>query len=329
MTNQPWLITGGAGYIGSHVADEFLSNGKDVVIYDSLHKGLRSRIEFLQKKHMRAVPLIVGDIRDTKKLARILISYQVCGVIHTAALKSVDESFQKSDEYLEVNFHATAGLIEVLKLLNLRNLIFSSTAAVYGSPNSDIAIKENSNKSPISPYGESKLFAENEINQFLATPGHFGTSLRFFNVVGTSSQSLTDNSIENLVPIALGKINGGKSPIVYGADYSTFDGTCIRDYVDVRDVARAHLLVAGAEKPIPNAMNVGTGQGRSVLEVINLISSASEATNVTVEFVNRRKGDSQSLWADVSLIKTVLDFKTQYSLEESIGSLFSRVNGVG
>jgi UDP-glucose 4-epimerase len=136
MTTQAWLITGGAGYIGAHVADEFLAHGKDVVIYDSLYQGLESRIEYLRKKHNKEIPLIVADIRDTTKLNEVLTTYKPYGIIHTAALKAVGESMEKPDEYLEVNYTATVELIESAKRHGVTRFIFSSTAAVYGSPDS-------------------------------------------------------------------------------------------------------------------------------------------------------------------------------------------------
>jgi UDP-glucose 4-epimerase len=322
MTPQKWLITGGAGYIGSHVADTFLTSGKEVVIYDSLYQGLESRIEYLRKKHNKEIPLIVADIRDSAKFEEVLTTYRPYGVIHTAALKAVGESMEKADEYFAVNFHATTKMLELVSKHGIRNFIFSSTAAVYGAPDHSNPIKEDDPKNPISPYGASKLAAEAEVVKFLSIPGNHGTSLRFFNVVGTAAYELLDNSVENLVPIVINKLNAGESPVIYGTDYPTPDGTCVRDYVDVRDIARAHLASADSLSILPQAMNVGTGSGSSVRDVIKFISDASGKREVLAFEQDRRLGDSASLCADASLIKTTIGFLSVYSLKASVASLF-------
>lgn len=319
---QTWLLTGGAGYIGSHVADEFLASGKDVVIYDSLYQGLESRIEYLRKKYNKEIPLIVADIRDYAKFEEVITTYKPYGVVHTAALKAVGESMSKRDEYMEVNFTATTKMLELLTKHDVHHFIFSSTAAVYGAPDHSNPIKEDDPKNPISPYGESKLLAEGEINKFLSTPGNFGTSLRFFNVVGTAAPELMDNSVENLVPIVINKLKAGQPPVIYGTDYPTPDGTCIRDYVDVRDIAGAHLAAADASGALPLAMNVGTGRGGSVRDVIKLVCGAAGRTDVVAVEAERRAGDPAFLCADVSRIKDALGFSSKFTLEASTESLF-------
>jgi UDP-glucose 4-epimerase len=324
MSNQVWLITGGAGYIGSHVADEFLAHGKEVVIYDSLYQGLESRIEYLRTKHNKEIPLIVADIRDTTKLNEVLTTYKPYGIIHTAALKAVGESMEKPDEYFEVNFHATTQMLELASQHGIKNFIFSSTAAVYGSPDHSNPIKEDDPKNPISPYGASKLAAEGEVNKFLAIPGNHGTSLRFFNVVGTAAPELLDNSVENLVPIVINKLKAGEPPVIYGTDYPTPDGTCVRDYVDVRDIARAHLTSTDSSAHLPLALNVGTGRGRSVREVIHIVGDASGLNQIVSEEVQRRAGDPAFLCADVTLIETCNGFRSIFPLEESASSLFRK-----
>jgi UDP-glucose 4-epimerase len=322
MAPQTWLITGGAGYIGSHIADLFLDNHKEVVIYDSLYQGLESRIEYLRKKHGKEIPLIVADIRDSTKFEEVLETYKPHGVIHTAALKAVGESMEKPDEYFEVNHAATATMLESLIKHDIHNFIFSSTAAVYGSPDHSNPIKEDDPKNPISPYGASKLAAEEEVNKYLALPGNRGTSLRFFNVVGTAAPELMDNSVENLVPIVINKLKAGEAPVVYGTDYPTPDGTCIRDYVDVRDVAQAHLLSANAGKELPLVMNVGTGKGASVREVIELVGVSFGQANLQVIESERRAGDSGFLSAEVSIINSSLGFRAKHDLVDSMRSLF-------
>jgi len=321
MTPQIWLIAGGSGYVGSHIADLFLANNKMIVLYDSLHQGLESRVEYLREKYKTEIPLIDADIRDTLKFEEVITTYKPHGVIHAAALKAVGESIKKSDEYFEVNFHATSKMLELVKKHNIHNFIFSSSAAVYGSPAHSNPIKEDDSKNPISPYGASKLAAEGEVNKFLSIPGNQGTSLRFFNVIGAAAPELMDNSVENLVPIVLNKLKAGQAPVIFGTDYPTPDGTCIRDYVDVRDVARAHLVAADSVA-LPAVMNVGTGRGASVREVIKIVCDAAALNDLSAIEVERRSGDPAFLCADVTLINKTIGFVAQYSVEASIKSLF-------
>jgi UDP-glucose 4-epimerase len=322
MTKETWLLTGGAGYIGAHITDEFVRAGKSVVIYDSLYQGLERRISFLRTKHNIDIPLIKADIRDCNVIEDVIRKYKIGGIVHTAALKAVAESIEKPDEYFEVNLTATNELIDIAKRNNVKKFIFSSTAAVYGSPDSMDPCKEDGPKAPISPYGDSKYQAEAKVTAFINTPGNHGTSLRFFNVVGTAAPELLDNSVENLVPMVIGKLNRDKAPEIFGTDYPTKDGTCIRDYVDVRDIARAHLSAANAISKLPPTMNIGTGRGASVREIIKLILAATNKTDTQVIETDRRAGDPAFLCADVSLAKSAMGFESKYSLEESVRSLF-------
>ena len=322
MNREKWLITGGAGYIGTHIADLFIADGKDVVLLDSLYQGLSSRIDYLRKKHNTDIPLEVVDIRDYTAIENILENNNFAGIVHTAALKAVGESVEKPDEYKEVNFTATAELLKLAQKHGVKKFLFSSTAAVYGSPDTMDPCKENGPLAPISPYGSTKLDAESKVTEFINTPGNSGTSLRFFNVVGTASHELLDNSVENLVPIVLGRLNKNEAPVIFGTDYPTEDGTCVRDYVDVRDIAASHLVAANATKPIPAIINVGTGRGASVREIVKLVLEAINKSDAQVIEAPRRAGDPAFLCADVSLAATELGFKSKYSLEESIRSLF-------
>jgi UDP-glucose 4-epimerase len=325
-TPQKWLITGGAGYIGAHIVDAFLADGREVVVYDSLYRGLESRIKYLREKHGQEIPLVVADIRDTVKFEKTLAGYKPYGVIHTAALKAVGESMENSDEYFEVNFGATKKMLESLTRHKVHNFIFSSTAAVYGSPDHSNPIKEDDPKYPISPYGASKLAAEEVVNKYLALPGNRGTSLRFFNVVGTAAHELMDNSVENLVPIVIHTLKEGGAPGIYGTDYPTPDGTCVRDYVDVRDVATAHLLSADLGKELPVVMNVGIGKGASVREVIKLIGASFGLENFEIVAGARREGDPGFLTADVTLIKRTFGCRESFDLADSIRSLFRHMS---
>jgi UDP-glucose 4-epimerase len=322
MTQETWLLTGGAGYIGTHIADEFIRAGKSVVIYDSLYQGLESRIIYLRAHHKVEIPFIKADIRDYNELESVIRTHKIDGIVHTAALKAVGESMEKSDEYFQVNLEATTELIAIAKRNNVKKFIFSSTAAVYGSPDSMDPCKEDGPKAPISPYGDSKYQAESAVTAFINTPGNHGTSLRFFNVVGAAAPELLDNSVENLVPIVLGKLNKGEAPTIFGTDYPTPDGTCIRDYVDVRDIARAHLAAADATTKLPETMNIGTGRGASVREIIKLVLDATKKSDTKVIEVERRAGDPAFLCADVTLAKSAMGFESKYSLEASVRSLF-------
>ena len=322
MSRETWLITGGAGYIGTHIADLFIADGKDVVLLDSLYQGLASRVEYLRKKHNQDIPLEVVDIRDYTAIENILSNQSFTGIVHTAALKAVGESVEKPDEYKEVNFTATTELLKLAQKHGIKKFLFSSTAAVYGSPDTMEPCKENGPLAPISPYGSTKLDAESKVSEFINTPGNSGTSLRFFNVVGSAAQELLDNSVENLVPIVLGKLRNDEAPVIYGTDYPTQDGTCVRDYVDVRDIAAAHLVAANATSVIPPIINVGTGRGASVREIIKLVLDATNKSDTAVIEDPRRAGDPAFLCANVDLAAKEMGFKSKYTLEESIRSLF-------
>ena len=321
--SQIWLLTGGAGYIGTHIADEFLRAGKAVVIYDSLYKGLSSRIDYLNKKHNTTIPLVKADIRDYETFEKTLSQYKITGIVHTAALKSVEESMSKRDDYIEVNYTATVQLLEIAKRAGVKHFIFSSTAAVYGNPDTYEACEEASSKKPINPYGESKLLAENSVSDYVMETGAIATSFRFFNVVGSESKALEDNSSTNLVPIIKKKLSS-KSPItIFGSGYPTPDGTCVRDYVDVRDIAAAHLAAANSISDLPSAINIGTGKGVSVRELIDLALLITDEPNAKVEVSEGRPGDPAILFADVQLAEKVLGFVTKHSLESSLRSVFS------
>lgn len=322
MLKQLWLITGGAGYIGAHIADTFLENNKEVVLHDSLSHGLESRVAYLRNKHRSNIPLIVGNVCDYDEFEKVVKKFKPVGIIHTAALKSVSDSMKKSNEYFNVNYMATKKILELSAKHGIHNFIFSSTAAVYGAPDHFEPIKEDDPKNPISPYGASKLKAEDEVGKFLDQLGNFGVSLRFFNVVGTGAPELLDNSAENLVPIVISKLKSSQHPTIYGTNYPTPDGTCIRDYIDVRDIAAAHLAISNFNGLLPKAMNIGTGKGASVKEVIDFVLEASGKIGTPFEDGGERQGDPVFLTADSSLIKATLNFTAKTSLEDSIKSLF-------
>jgi UDP-glucose 4-epimerase len=227
---------------------------------------------------------VIADIRDTESFEETIEIFLPQGIIHTAAVKAVAESIENPDKYFDINSDATSRILEVAKSKFVKNFIFSSSAAVYGSPAKSSQVK-------------------------------------FFNVVGTASLALLDNSIDNLLPIVINKLKSGEQPVVFGSDYPTQDGTCIRDFVDVRDVAEAHFMAALNLNSLPLAFNVGTGRGRSVNEVIDLARRAIGRTDIDSKNEGRRLGDVAELTADVTLIQSVLGFRAKYCLEESIASM--------
>jgi UDP-glucose 4-epimerase len=318
---EKWLITGGAGYIGSHIVDDFLANGKEIVVFDNLENGQISRLEFLGNKYKKVVPLVKGDIRDSALFTHTLTSYEISGIIHTAALKSVSESFLHEDRYFDVNLRGTENIIECARKNRVNKMIFSSTAAVYGPTFGFEPISEDATTIPQSPYGMSKLAAEERVTKFLQEANHFGSILRFFNVVGCSSLELIDRSEDNLIPITIRRYLKGESAVIFGNDYDTKDGTCIRDFVDVRDVARSHLLIANSTSKLPLVMNLGTGKGTSVRETIEMVAKLFSSKDFAVDIQERRNGDLPSAFANVALIKRELGFTAAHSILQSLESL--------
>jgi UDP-glucose 4-epimerase len=320
MQRQTWIITGGAGYIGSHIADSLLATGKDVILYDSMRSGSTSRIDHLRQKHKAEIPVVVGDIRSLAKFEEMVSTIKPFGIVHSAALKSAPESLSNSEEYFEVNFRCTKELLKVSSSQNVKKFIFSSSAAVYGDLDSKEFVLETDETNPISPYGESKLMAENALNDFLTNTDLQGTSFRFFNVVGSLSPELKDGSLDNLVPKLLQVIKSNNQPRVFGCDYPTKDGSCVRDYVDVRDIANAHVLAIDSPNELPRIMNLGSGIGASVIDVIKSLEKITDRKLEPI-FESRRKGDPASLCANMELTKRTLGFNPKFTLEESLLSI--------
>ena len=308
-----WLVTGGAGYIGSHVVLKMKEAGFEVLILDNLSSGLTERIPV-------GVKLIKGDICDFDLVSKILLENKVEGIINLAALKSVQESKQIPEEYVRINHIGTKILVDCANMAGVKIFIQSSTAAVYGKSDSGL-VSEKSKLNPISPYGESKLLAEREVERFIDENGRRGTSLRYFNVLGSESLLLKDNSKANVVPMVLEALAKGAAPQIFGGDYQTKDGTCIRDYIHVSDIARAHVLAAKRLKQgsLPGAINIGTGEGYSVREIMSEIIRQCNSTLSPV-VVGRREGDPAKLVAAVDLAIEALGFTASCSLKEMISS---------
>jgi UDP-glucose 4-epimerase len=308
-----WLVTGGAGYIGSHVVEAMSRASMEVVVIDNLRTGMRNRVD-------RDIPFVEADICSATDIEKLLTNYDIQGVINLAALKSVNESRLIPEEYKRVNHQGVVNLLSSSVKFNVKNFIQSSSAAVYGNSESSF-VDESAHLRPISPYGISKVEAEDEVNKFARSGHGRGISLRYFNVLGSAHASLRDNSKANIVPMVVNDLEGGVQPQIFGDDYPTKDGTCIRDYVHVCDIAQAHVLAAQAleSAALPPALNIGTGKGYSVREVMDEIIMQVKSP-LRPKVVGRREGDPAELVAKVDLARDALGFSARMSLGEMISS---------
>lgn len=316
------LVTGGAGYIGAHVTREALAQGYSVVVLDNLSTGKREHVP-------EGVAFIEGDVRDVNLLRDIFAQYAITAVVHLAALLEVQESVEKPILYFDTNVLATTRLLEVMQEVGVKRILFASTAAVYGAQTAG-TFTESSECAPTNPYGSSKLLAEQVLRYFSEYGGITVTVLRFFNVAGTHESWGIHDTHEraHLIPVVIDVAKGKNVQLsVFGEDYETADGTCVRDYVHVYDIARAHLLVLAQRQDKQfEIYNVGTGRGASVREVVQV---AAEVTGrmIPMEVGDRRPGDDAERVADPSKIKASLGFVTMHSnLEEIIGSAWKAGN---
>jgi len=314
-----WLITGGAGYIGAHLIKALQSEKCDFVIVDDLSTGRSDRLintEFFYK----------ADIRDLSQMRRIFEKHSLKGVFHLAAKKSVSESIVNPQIYRDVNENGTRNLAELASEFSLKYFVNSSSAAVYGN-SADRIVKENSDLAPISPYGDSKLNSEKILKKCFSNSLTKFLSLRYFNVGGSESKLLTDTSVSNLIPIAVNTVLRGQNPKIFGNDYDTKDGTCVRDYVHVSDVVNANIMVMKSmikEVELPEILNIGSGVGNSVLEVIDLVLKEC-ASDLTPLLVSRREGDPGMLVADISKLDQCLNFKPQYQIVDIVRSSIDNI----
>ena len=310
-----WLITGGAGYIGSHVVYETLRSGRDVVVLDDLSTGIKSRLPS---------ELVFEEVTltDRESVFEVFNRHSISGVLHLAAKKQVAESVLRPDYYWQENVVGLQNLVDAMNANDVKNFVFSSSAAVYGSPDLpfETQITETTNCTPINPYGETKLEGEHIAESCAENFGFKVASLRYFNVAGAGRPELGDQFIFNLVPIVLEALQNGQQPKVFGDDYDTPDGSCIRDYVHVQDLAEAHVA---AMQFVENSnatfmpINIGTGKGSSVFEVINKIS---DVTGIDIEplHVDKREGDPAALVADVSRAHEILEWSSSCTLDDII-----------
>ena len=306
------LVTGGAGYIGAHVCDVLHANGYQVRIFDDFSNGLKRRLDD------RFTDLHEGDITDR---AAVLAAVQgVDSVIHLAAKKAVGESVTNPLKYYSVNVGGTLNLLAAMSVHGVKKLVFSSSAAVY-SPNDKPAIDENDPKVPLSPYGATKLLSEELISKVSQAESISAISLRYFNVIGSARIEYGDNSKENLVPKVFAAYKRGDRPEIYGDDYPTKDGTCIRDYIHVGDLAEAHLaaLKKVEKELVDQAYNVGSGTGYTVKEIIDQMSKTM-GVDLNPKFSPRRPGDSAQLIGSVIKIERDLGWRPKTTLKEMIDS---------
>ena len=306
------LVTGGAGYIGANVCATLLRKNYQVKVIDNLSSGLVSRLEGMN------IEVVNGDILDRKTLN--LAMKGVDAVIHLAAKKSVEESVQNPFKYYENNFTGTLNVIGAMAAHKVPRLIFSSTAVVYASSTAD-SLSEEDEKKPISPYAHSKYLSEEVIKLALIAEGISSVSLRYFNVVGAGGPRLGDNARDNLIPKTFAAIKNGSTPEIYGNDYETRDGSCIRDYIHVVDLAEVHQLTLEFldRNETSEVFNVGSGKGYTVLEMMSQIRRSS-GLDFDEKICPRRSGDPQSLVANIGKISSILGWKPRLTLKEMIDS---------
>ncbi|MBT2386798.1 UDP-glucose 4-epimerase GalE [Streptomyces sp. ISL-11] len=282
-----WLITGGAGYIGAHVARAMLDAGERVAVLDDLSAGVAGRLP-------KECPLVRGSVQDRELLDRTFAELDVTGVVHLAAKKQVGESVEKPLLYYRENVHGLTVLLEAVVAARIRSFLFSSSAAVYGMPDVDL-VTEETPCLPMNPYGETKLAGEWLVRATGAAHGISTACLRYFNVAGAAAPQLADTGIFNIIPMMFDRLTRGESPRVFGDDYATPDGTCVRDYIHIEDLATAHLAAARrlAERPGTGdlTLNVGTGRGVSVREMADLIAEVTGHHEPAPVVAPRRPGD--------------------------------------
>ncbi|MEU6547488.1 UDP-glucose 4-epimerase GalE [Streptomyces sp. NPDC046859] len=310
-----WLITGGAGYIGAHVVRAMTQAGERAVVYDDLSTGIADRVP-------DGVPLVVGSTLDRDRVARALAAHRITGVVHLAAKKQVGESVDRPLLYYRENVEGLRVLLEaVTATSHVRSFVLSSSAAVYGTPDVDL-VTEETPCAPISPYGETKLAGEWLVRATGRATGLSTASLRYFNVAGAAAPELADTGVLNVVPMVFEKLTQGAAPRIFGDDYPTPDGTCVRDYIHVVDLAEAHVAAARALQSSPGhslTLNIGRGEGVSVREMIDLINAVTGYDRPPT-VTPRRPGDPARVVASADRIATELGWKAKYDVRDMITS---------
>jgi UDP-glucose 4-epimerase len=311
------LVTGGAGYIGAHVSELLQENGYSVRIFDDFSNGLDKRVKNFKD-------IFNGDITDREAVLKSMEGMDA--VIHLAAKKAVGESVSNPLKYYTNNVGGTMNVLAAMSLKKVKKLVFSSSAAVY-SPSEKDAIEESDPTDPLSPYGATKLLSEQLISKVGQAEGFSTISLRYFNVVGSKKVEFGDNSRDNLVPKVFAAFKEGKSPEIYGADYPTKDGTCIRDYIHVQDLAEVHLVaLKQLDTKVNGVYNVGSGTGYSVKEIFDQLEE-SMAVKLNPVTSARRPGDSPKLIASIKKIEKDLGWRPKATLKEMIDSAWAAEKG--
>jgi UDP-glucose 4-epimerase len=312
-----WLVTGGAGYIGAHVVRAFREEGIETVIVDDLSSG-----------HEQFVPDDVafarGSILDRGLLDGIFRDHQISGVVHVAGFKYAGVSVQRPLHTYEQNVTGTATLLAAMQDADVSAIVFSSSAAVYGTPDTDL-VTEQTPKNPESPYGESKLIGEWLLRDQGVAAGLRHASLRYFNVVGSGTDELYDSSPHNLFPLVFDALLEGKTPRINGDDYPTPDGTCVRDYVHVADLAVSHVAAArrlDAGETLEPVYNLGSGDGVSVGEIMRAVAEVT-GIDFTPEIGPRRPGDPARIVASGELAARDVDWRMRHSLTDMVASAWS------
>jgi UDP-glucose 4-epimerase len=308
------LVTGGAGYIGSFMINKLLENQHTVVVADSLERGQ-------QKELHNKVELKIGDLADKNYRTSLLKDTNIDAIIHFAGYIAVGESMQNAYMYFQNNVAASLQLLEEARQNNIKKIIFSSSAAVYGNP-VKVPIPEDHPKNPESPYGESKWMFERILHWYSIVHGVNSVSLRYFNACGAAldgSLGEAHNPETHIIPNAVKAALNGTPFTLFGTDYKTPDGTCVRDYIHVLDLVEAHVLALQKLDKDTGAFayNVGTGKGYSNKEIVEMVKKVS-SIDLQVTMAPRRPGDADSLVADPTKINSELNFKPQYSDLETI-----------
>ncbi|MBH5337814.1 UDP-glucose 4-epimerase GalE [Streptomyces pactum] len=311
-----WLITGGAGYIGAHVVRAMAEAGLRVAVLDDLSSGAARRLP-------EGVPLVTGSTLDRELLDRTLAELSVEGVVHLAARKQVGESVQRPLHYYRENVHGLTVLLEAVTAAGVGSFLFSSSAAVYGTPDVDL-VTEDLPCAPVNPYGETKLAGEWLVRAVGAAHGVTTACLRYFNVAGAARPELADTGVSNVVPMMFERVTRGEPPLIFGDDYPTPDGTCVRDYVHVADLASAHVAVARRLAERRGAgdltLNIGTGRGVSVREMAGLVLEVTGRTGLEPRVEPRRPGDPARVVGSAALIGEELGWTARYGVREMVES---------
>ncbi|MEM6333041.1 MAG: UDP-glucose 4-epimerase GalE [Planctomycetota bacterium] len=314
------LVTGAAGFIGSHCTKRLIEDGHTVLGLDNLHQGHRSAFEAASAAAPDRATLLEASLLDTDAIAAALKQHQIEAVINFAAYALVGESVEQPLLYYKNNTAGVVSLLEAMQAAGVKRLVHSSTCATYGEPD-DVPIVETEKQQPINPYGWSKLFNERVFLDYAAANSDFAfAALRYFNVAGSASDGTIGedhNPETHLIPILLQAAFGKREKAyIFGDDYPTPDGTCIRDYVHVEDLVDAHVTVLHKMQPGDRRIyNLGTGNGLSVKQIIDAVKQVT-GVDFPVEIADRRPGDPPELWANPSKIKAELDWQAKYTTPE-------------